>query len=331
MRFINDFWKPNHILGVDNDFFQYEHVDGSNINFFLAINKQTKSISGILGFIPYGKDLQSHICGVIMQVSPHEIVPFLGVEIMRQMLNKTNPKTYCGIGTDPKTMIPLVKAFFKREVGIMNHYYYLNPILNEFNIIKTSKINKNQLKIADTKKGISLDNINVADEKLINEYYEQLFVEKNLPRKSLEYLLKRYLHHPIYNYQSYLIYDSDSGNQSLLFAREVEYLGTTVFRIIDFLGDVEVLGKLNPWINSIISENCYEYIDILCSGIKQKLFERSGFKLVKDVDIIVPTYFEPFVCENIEIYFEKSHKDLILFKGDADGDRPNKVPDIKKC
>ena len=49
------------------------------------------------------------------------------------------------------------------------------------------------------------------------------------------------------------------------------------------------------------------------------------------MDIIVPTYFEPFVCENIDIYFEKSHKDLILFKGDADGDRPNKVPDIKKC
>jgi len=330
MKFINNFWKPNHILSKDPDFFKYEHVDGSNINFFLAINKKTKSISGILGFIPYGRDLKSHICGVIMQVSPHANVPFLGVEIMRQMLKKTNPQTYCGIGTDPKTMIPLVKTFFKREVGIMDHYFYLNPALNEFQIIKISKIDKNHLEKTGFNNVISLNNIQLADEKLIVEHYEQLFIEANLPRKSLEYVLKRYLNHPIYSYKSYLICDSESGNQSLLFAREVEYSGSTVLRIIDFLGDVNVLGKLNVWLDSIISDNCYEYIDILCSGIDQKLFEGSGFKLVKDVDIIVPTYFEPFICENIDIYFEKSHQDLILFKGDADGDRPNKVHSIKK-
>jgi hypothetical protein len=330
MKFIDDFWKPNHILSKDPDFFKYEHVNGSDINFFLAINKKSKSISGILGFIPYGKDLNSHICGVIMQVNPLEKIPFLGVEIMRQMLKKTNPQTYCGIGTHPKTMIPLVKFFFKRDVGIMEHYFYLNPSLNEFQIAKISTINNNLLKKIDVDYGISINNIQVADEKLIVKNYDQLFLEKNLPKKSLEYILKRYLNHPIYYYMSYLILDSQSGNQSLLFAREVEYCGSRVLRIVDFVGDINTLGKLNTWLNSTISENGYEYIDLLCSGIHQKLLERSGLKLVKDLDIIVPTYFEPFVCENIDIYFEKSHKDLILFKGDADGDRPNRVSKIKK-
>ena len=44
MKFIDDFWKPNHILSKDPHFFKYEHVNGSDINFFLAINKKSKSI-----------------------------------------------------------------------------------------------------------------------------------------------------------------------------------------------------------------------------------------------------------------------------------------------
>jgi hypothetical protein len=329
MKFIADFWGQNHILANNHNFFKYEHVHGLNINFFLAINKKTNFLSGILGFIPYENTPNSHICGVIMAVSPFEKVPFLGVEIMRQMLKKTNPKTYCGIGTNPKTMIPLVKKFFNRHVGIMDHYFYLNPSLNEFRIAKISKINKNLLIKTDVNNGISINNIQVVDQRAIVKNYDKLFFEKNLPRKSLEYILKRYLHHPIYSYISYLIFDPQSGNQSLLFAREVEYCGSQVLRIIDFIGDINALGKLNTWINSTISKNCYEYIDVLCSGINQKLFEGSGFKLVKGMDIIMPTYFEPFVCENIDIYFEKSHKDLILFKGDADGDRPSKSKSIK--
>ena len=324
MKFINDFWKPNHILGNDPDFFKYEHVNGSNINFFLAINKKTNSLSAIQGFIPYGQVPYSHVCGVIILVNPLEKVPFLGVETMRQMLKKTNPQTYCGIGTDPKKMLPLVKKFFKRHVGIMDHYFFLNPSLSDFQIVTKSIMNNHLLKKIRSDNGIAINNIKIANEKAIINNYDKLFFEKNLPRKSLGYVLKRYLSHPIYSYKSYLIFDPQSSNQSLLFAREVEHCGSKILRIIDFMGDVNALGKLNAWLKFIISENCYEYVDLLCSGIDQKLFEKSGFKVViKDEDVIVPTYFEPFVDKNIDIHFEKSHKDLILFKGDGDGDRPS--------
>jgi hypothetical protein len=329
MKFINDFWKPNHILGVDLDFFNYEHVNGTDINFFLAINNETNNLSAILGFIPYSKLPNCHVCGVIIKVSPFEKVPFLGVELMRQMLSKTKPLTYCGIGTDPKTMLPLVKFFFKRHVGILSHYFFLNETLNSFNIAKISHIKNYRLKKIDSDKGLEFKNIKSVDETAIIKNFDRLFVEKNLPRKSLEYLLKRYLNHPIYSYKSYLIVDPETQNHSLLFAREVTYKSSKVLRIVDFIGDIKSLGKLNAWIKFIISKNFYEYVDLLCSGIDQKILEKSGFNLViKDDGIVVPTYFEPFVDKNIDIYFEKSHKDLILFKGDADGDRPNNSEQI---
>ena len=41
-------------------------------------------------------------------------IPFpLGVETMKQMFNLIDHKKYFGIGTNPKTMIPLVKFFLK--------------------------------------------------------------------------------------------------------------------------------------------------------------------------------------------------------------------------
>ena len=329
MKFINDFWKPNHILGTDSDFFEYEHVNGSDINFFLAINKKTNSLSAIQGFIAYGQVPNSHICGVMTKVSPLEKVPFLGVEIMNQMLKNTNPQTYCGIGTNPKTMVPLVKKFFKRHVGIMNQYFFLNPSLDNFNIVKISKKHNHLLKTKFIEKSILINNIKIADEQIIGKNYENLFFDKNLPRKSLEYVLKRYVFHPRYSYQNYLVFDPQSGNNSLLIAREVDHCGSRVLRIIDFIGDVNVFGKLNDWLIFITSKNCYEYVDLLCSGIDQKLFEKSGFNFhLKNDNFIVPTYFEPFVDKNIDIYFEKSHKDLIIFKGDSDGDRPNIVNSI---
>ena len=99
-------------------------------------------------------------------------------------------------------------------------------------------------------------------------------------------------------------------------------------------GDIHVLFAADTSTSmnqGLSSENCYEYVDLLCSGIDQKLFENSGFKLhIKDDNLIVPTYFEPFVDKNIDIYFEKSHKDLIIFKGDSDGDRPSIAKSIKK-
>ena len=48
-------------------------------------------------------------------------------------------KTYIGIGTNPKSMIPIVKRFFKRFTGKMRHYYILNSKLNKFNIAKITR------------------------------------------------------------------------------------------------------------------------------------------------------------------------------------------------
>ena len=72
---------------------------------------------------------------------------------MRRMLDFTQPSTYCGIGTNPKTMVPLVKRFFKRSVGVMDQFYMINPRINEFQIIKNLDHKKGQSKLKEKRIG----------------------------------------------------------------------------------------------------------------------------------------------------------------------------------
>ena len=129
MKFIDRFWKPDHILAKDKEFFNYEHLDGNKINFFLAKDIQTGKILAIQGFIPYGTDPNCHICGVISRVHPNSKIPMLGIELMKKMLDDKSPKTYCGIGTNPKTMLPLVKKFLREVLGLWIIFLYSIPRL----------------------------------------------------------------------------------------------------------------------------------------------------------------------------------------------------------
>ena len=71
-------------------------------------------------------------------------------------------------------------------------------------------------------------------------------------------------------------------------------------------------------------ENQYEYIDLMAGTLPVELMSKSGFVLREPEDTnIIPTYFEPFVQENINIWYQKSDPDIVIFKADGDQDRPN--------
>jgi hypothetical protein len=92
---------------------------------------------------------------------------------------------------------------------------------------------------------------------------------------------------------------------------------------VDFLGDINLLSLIGQNIDRLIKNENLEYIDILCTGINSKILKKSGFTLkTKNDNNIIPIYFEPFVRNNVEIYFEASYENMVLFKADADQDRP---------
>ena len=67
-----------------------------------------------------------------------------------------------------------------------------------------------------------------------------------------------------------------------------------------------------------------EYIEFIHYGLNKRLLKNAGFIKLNEKKLIMPIYFQPFINENIDIYFFSSkNQKLKLFMGDGDQDRPN--------
>ena len=100
---------------------------------------------------------------------------------------------------------------------------------------------------------------------------------------------------------------------------------------MDFLGDEEEFKELTNYLIDKMLKEKYEYVDIYETGMEDSILLNSGFieRTEEDTNII-PNYFEPFVQENIEIYYMSNCKDKFrMFKGDGDQDRPSIVKEKK--
>ena len=233
MAFIRNFWSPNHILGIDKDFFVYEHgSERGKLNFLIAVCKDTREIRAIQGFIPYSDNKEKlHVCGVMSKTHPNNNVPFLGLETMNRMLHAVNPVSYCGIGTNPKTMLPLVKKFLKRHVGVMSHYYMLNKNLKEFRIAIPDPSETALDYCYLDESAHSLERVSDCED--ISSILKSIEISPSIPFKSSRYIVRRYFNNPIYTYKTYKICDQENKAISLVVTREVWRKNRCILNLVD--------------------------------------------------------------------------------------------------
>ena len=324
MLYLSNNWDKKHILANNKKYFLYQFRNKKKLNIVISINKKNKQIYSIHSFIPYSENKKGkNICGSIACVNKKKkIPPFLGLETFRRMKLITKPITYLGIGTNPKTMIPIIKKYLKHHTGTMNHYYILNKNIdkNKFKIakvknFKSSKFNGNKLNNLKTKE--------IFDPLELKSFLNLNMSYANLPYKDLKYIEKRYFNHPLFKYRFFCLETKNKKKKGILICRVINMRSNSVFRIIDFVGNKEVLFLINELCFEILNTEKHEYVDLLCAGIKFHLLRRAGFvyKSEKDKNII-PDYFRPFIRKNVQVWYEKNKKNLILFKGDADQDTP---------
>jgi hypothetical protein len=113
----------------------------------------------------------------------------------------------------------------------------------------------------------------------------------------------------------------------LMVLRTVEHSGRRALRIIDFLGADSLLACAGPVVQTLVEERDAEYADVYNTGIDGAVFEQAGFRRIDpDGPEVVPDHFEPFERRNVRLWFSVSGTGHpVLFKGDADQDRPNRV------
>lgn len=323
MQYICEVWDSNHIFGHDEEFFRYEFCYQNHVNFALAIRKDNGRIDAIHGFYPASNEWgTSHfdIWGAMWSVrKDKDVSPFLGIEIGMRMAILVDARESMGVGICPSTSARIHRARDEHFVGKMNHYYMLNR-LSDYKIAHVE-----ERKFPSEPKESIVKMFPITTESALNRMYSFADTEQ-IPYKDSWYINKRFLCYPYVDYEVFGLGESENDIKAVLVLRKVSVKNRMVIRIVDYLGDIHMLPKIQYLLQKMMDENC-EYIDFYCYGFEDKIIEAAGFvKRETDDKNIIPNYFSPFEQRNVEIYFNytKEHK-VRICKADADQDRPNVI------
>lgn len=328
MNFINEYWKKGHILARDRKLFEYEFVDGNQVNFVIAIDRNTGLIEGIFGFLNCSKTTdvtKKDIWGSMWKVvDNHNNIPFLGVELAKRVFTLTGCRTQIGNGANFNTTVPLRRMFFKDKVAKMQQYYLLNNEIDEYKIavINDKKKEGHLFKEKET---------TIVELTSIDDVKSEFDIESinSIPYKDYWYINKRYFNHPYYKYKVYGLRDSNGLVKALMMIRSVECNGSKILRIVDYIGNQKLFAGLGSAFEGMLKNKGYEYIDFYTLGFNQDYIFRAGFSLRTEQDYnIIPNYFEPFIRENTDIWAHYKLDGTLFFKADGDQDRPNELKQI---
>lgn len=321
MHFIKENWDDKHILANSREFFEYHYGNSEGgINVFLMCDKKGEII-GMYGFVQYSSGQEEkYVSASVIKVMSGLSVPMCGVELMKRFHEYMQPFVEFGCGVNPKTSLPLFSKLFKYYTGKMKQYYLVNRTINEYKIITIPKQEaSNQTTCLDGQYKM------IKQKKIVDIKYNFNRKYDNLPFKDKAFLDKRYFKHPVYKYDIYGI-KCNSYYEGIVFTRKIDYNGSSIILIVDFIGDINCLGKIGKELERILVEESAECVSLLEAGMPTGLLENSGFKLIEDVtDVIIPTYFEPFFNANITNYYKSMEKDLIIFKATGDQDNPKYI------
>lgn len=323
VAFIRKYWSDNHIFTYCDELLDFQHRDQQgNYNFFIAKNSQTGQIDGLIGYIPlshFDSDLEQYgnHWGAIWKIRDdikNDEIGLLGLLLFERLSDISSSLGAIGISA-------VARKFYKiqRQVlGELSQYYIKNDERKEFSIGKfDASLPAGQVSTTSAQ----MREVCLSQLSQIEQTYK--------PQKSIKFIQNRYFKHPIYRYKLLGVFDSEKLCATFV-AREIETQNSRCIRIVDIYGTIESMPNIYAPMQRYLSDNDAEYIDCLNYGVNACEFKRVGFRLLdtEQNETIVPNYFEPFLRKNIKIdlaYKAPKGYPYMVFKGDADQDRPNTI------
>jgi hypothetical protein len=331
-EYIDSDWVKNHIFVKSRLLLDWQHLNNnSDYNFIIARELSSGEVCGVLGFIftsHFSIELKSErdVWLAIWKVREGSKYSGLGLKLLAYLKRDYKVKTICSIGLS-KTVVPMYK-FLKFEVGQLKQFVLINESFSNYNVLEIGSYSPSSAKNSGA---YSLKKFNENDLLSIPKSgSDEIF--NSYPKKNIEYIINRYVKHPIYSYEIYSI-EYHGVIKGLIVTRIIKINDSNVMRIIDFQGEFKSLSYLNSYFENIVVKNKCEYIDFVQKGIPDKYLIEGGFVAVEDVEgLIVPEYFEPLVKKNLTLdYARLGHDgDFFLCKGDADQDRPSQIKVINE-
>lgn len=282
LSFIDFHWKKNHIFVRSPKLFNYLYLkDDTQYNFFF-------------------KELRGEIVAIIGVIEASNEAVWLttwrsigsenqGINLFHEVINKYNANFIGSIGINKR-----IEKFYKMigwNVVSLDHYY----------LEKTECPNRSNITYLFTR----------------SPKLEQFYRDNYLPRKNEDYIVKRYISNPYFNYNFLII----ENLELLIVGRVVEYNNKKIFHCVDFFGKIHN-KTIRPIIQDFLQDNSFDLFEMMCFCSDYPSIDLD----LKNDQPIIPTYFNPFLYENIEVrsaYKISEDESVKIVLGDSDQDRPN--------
>ncbi len=322
MDFIDKEWKKDHVLATSRELFEYEFLEeNGDVNFIIAIDRESKQIAAIIGFLKASHDEENmDIWGSIWKVT-NDALPLLGVEIIKRKMQITSCRNDITVGSSD-VATKLYKTALRRHVDTMKHYYRLAD--RDANAFVIATVNNKTCANVDApaKKG-KVRLLNNIEE--LQACYDLTKNKLTVPYKDVWYINHRYFNHIAYKYNVCAI-EVDDVVEAIFIYRIQRYQGKNAIRIMDYIGNQMAFGTIKEYFDELLADPDNEYIDFYCLGMDEIYLNQAGFvKRDENDSNIIPNYFSPFVSKNIDIVVNSTDPNTMYFKADADQDRPNKL------
>ena len=322
-EFIDKHWRKGHILSYSDDLIKFQYgVEGEDrLTIVVAVNNETHDFDGVYGYITTHKydttkQIPKVLWGAVWKVRDdinNPLIGKVGLGLLKYILKNEEYDAFSVLGVSEVNK--QIASALHFTMGELNHFYCASNSVTEFKIAKKPKRNKGAVQSSDCfvrEVLLPLDNY---------EFFENDNYYKNIP-----YIRNRYENHPFFKYRFLGIYKGDELKGIFVF-RRISVANNHVLRIIDFIGSLKDVENVSDSLQELLLKEGAEYIDCLNYGLSKDDFLRLGFnEVLSNDDTIIPEYFEPFEQRYVPMEFEYiSDCPLIIFKGDGDQDRPNKI------
>jgi hypothetical protein len=330
MRFLHEHWAADHVLSWHRPLLDFQHRDAGGYNFVVARRLDGGDVLGVLGFIPtclYDPQLadRNMLWLALWKVRADAGVAGLGLLLLHYLDANVPHAAIAVAGIGNPAHLAMYRAL-GYAVGDYRQHYLRNwrierPFLGTFG--------PEPAPCAAVTGDATLEPLTT--DTLLAATRDLALAERAVqwPAKTPRYFLARFLGHPVYQYNVYLVRRAQRP-VGLLAARIATHAGHRALRLVDYLGGEAALGELGPALDAVLERTGSEYADLWSLGLSDGTLARAGFRLVDAAGpVIVPNFFEPFAPKNEVLrcaWKGPAGQSFVFFRADGDQDRPNQIP-----
>lgn len=332
-EFLAQHWSAQHIFVERPEVFTWQYLqpgsNGAEQRFNMVVAEADGDTCGVLGFIPMGRFSPTlgdrDVMLAVWKVADGS-PPGVGLGLLKYLQSQLDPKLVAAIGISAMVR-PIYKAL-RYEVGSMTHWALFNPERRGVTRV-ASGVPDDAFKCSPSTGSVSI--VPISEVGGIAEVVDRLAVGQR-PLKDWEYVRRRFIEHPWYDYEVNVAVRSGTPVAVLVW-RAVEVHETRILRIVDVIGTTDWFTEARAELVEGLYRRDAEYIDLVEYGIERHQLVRSGFVDTESYSgFVVPNYFSPFEHRNvrIDLAFRAFSGDapVRLFRADSDQDRPNRSVEL---